>query len=398
MNQYAKQNTAFGLDLFRKTFAATADKKVQLSPFSVRRALSMTALGARGATLQAFRDTFRLAKGVELADYCAANKDAADELLTVESQGKSPTEISIANALWLRADDGKGYVFVPDFIAANRQYFDALVRDNLPMDDGTLAEINAWCDKSTKGKIKKILDQMPDDPQAFLTDALYMKTPAKSRFYKRNDTKGKFKLAGGTEKDVTFMTNPRGKFQYFAGDSVEVLRFPFGEYGIFNAYIVLPNAGSSLDAAVNSLTAENWLGWKGALETAQGRVRLAPNEQEFGGEMKAALSDMGLGLAFSDAADFNGMCSGGIKIGCVKHKTYTKFMRKGFEGAAVTLVGMTRSTSVRPDPTKNFDLLVDRPYVLFVEGGEEILFASTVTDPKEPADFASETDEVGGED
>ncbi|MBY0551972.1 MAG: hypothetical protein K2W95_32110 [Candidatus Obscuribacterales bacterium] len=398
-SKFAKQNTTFALDLFRRTYGATADKKVQLSPFSIRRALGMTALGARGETLQGFREAFALAKGDSIADFHAANQEVANYLLTAESKGKCPTEISIANALWLRKDDGDGYVFQQPFIAANQQYYGATVRDNLPMDDSTLAEINEWCNKNTKGKITKILDQMPDEAQAFLTDALYMKTPAAKRFYKRNDTKGKFKLAGGSEKDVTFMTNPHGKFRYFEGDGVEVLQFPFGEHGVFNAYIVLPSATSTLDAAVNSLTADNWLGWKAALEMAEGRLRLAPNEQEWGGEMKAALSQMGLSLAFSDAADFNDLCTGGIRIGCVKHKTYTKFMRKGFEGAAVTLVGMMRSTSVRPGgPKKTFDVLVNRPYAWFVEGAGDILFASTTVDPKEPAGFADETDEVGGED
>ncbi|MBY0551974.1 MAG: hypothetical protein K2W95_32120 [Candidatus Obscuribacterales bacterium] len=392
MSNFAKANTAFGLNLLRTAHSNAAGKPVQVSPFSVRRALSMTALGARGATLDSFRDTFQLARGTDLVAVHKHNQEVLAALLASERHAEAKTDIAVANALWLRKNDG-GYGILPAFIAANAQYYGAVANDNLPFDQTTLDAINAWCKENTKGKIERILEELPGGAHAVLTDALYMKTPAKQRFYKRNDTQGKFKLADGSEKDVTFMTNPHGEFNYFNGDGVEVLQFPFGESGNFNYYLVLPKADRTLDETVAALTVENWLGWKGAMVEGEGSLRLAPNEQEYGEELKKALCALGLANAFSDAADFSAMCTGGLKIGAVNHKTFTKFTRKGFEGAAVTAVGMIECVWIPTDPKPRFDITVDRPYAWFVEGGDEILFASTTVDPKEPAGFDAETDD-----
>lgn len=392
MSNFAKANTAFGLNLFREAFGKAGDKKVQVSPFSVRRALGMTALGARGSTLDSFRDTFALPRGTDMAGFHAHNEQVLAGLLAAEQYSQAKTDIAVANALWLKKDDG-GFGFLPAFIAANQRHYGAAVNDNLPFDTTTLDAINAWCKANTKGKIEKILEELPGGARAVLTDALYMKTPARDRFYKRNDTKGKFKLAGGAEKDVTFMTNPHGEFNYFGGDGVQVLQFPFGETGTFNYYLVLPDADRTLDETVAQLTVENWLGWKGAMVDAEGRLRLAPNEQEYSEEIKAVLAALGLSPALSDAADFSAMCKGGLKIGAVNHKTFSKFTRKGFEGAAVTAVSMVECVSINVEPKAHFDITVDRPYVWFVEGNGEILFASTTVDPKEPAGFDAESDD-----
>lgn len=392
MNSIASANQGFAFNLLRQAYAGSSDKSTQVSPFSVRRALTMAALGARGDTLAAFLDVFGLPKGSDLVAANQFNQSTLQRLLTAEAKSKAPTEISVANALWLKKDDGAGYTFLPKFKDANKKWYDATVEDNLPFDESTLNAINAWCLAKTK-KIPRILEEIPGGARAFITDALYMKTPATNRFYKRNDSTGLFTPANGAAREVTFMTNPWERFRYFKGDGVQILEFPFGERYMFNYYVVLPDADSSLDATVAKLTADNWLNWKANLSRYSGKFRLPANEQEFSADLATALCQMGLGVAFDDElADFLDMCTGRLKIGGVQHKTYTKFTRKGFEGAAVTAIGMIECTSVgAPDPT--FDLTIDRPYAWFVTGGDEILFAATTADPKEPQGFAEETDD-----
>ena len=393
---FAAANTTFGLNLLATAHSAAKGKPVQVSPFSVRRALTMTAIGANGLTLDGFYDLFELPRGTDLAAVHQHNQQVLKGLKEAEARSKTPTTIETANALWLKKSTGR-YKFLPSFVDANRKWYDATVQDDLPFDDSTKDAINAWCDKATKGKISRIIESLPGGSRAVLTDALYMKTPANKRFYKRDDTTGRFKNADGTEVDVTFMTNPYGEFNYYGGDGVQVLQFPFGQRGVFNYYLVLPDANTTLDATVAKLTGKQWSGWKGALAKGAGRFRIAPNEQEYSEDLKGVLADLGLGVAFTDAADFSLMCSDPLKIGGVNHKTYTKFTRKGFEGAAVTAVVMCESFCIPTTPLKQFDITVDRPYIWLVEGRDEILFASTTLSPKQPDSFAAETDEEGND-
>jgi len=391
-SKFRKANTQFAVSLLAEAFAQSADKSVQVSPFSVRRALTMAAIGARGATRRAFLDTFQLPSGVDLSQVNEDNNSFLTALLAAEKHAQAPTEINVANALWLKKDEGAGYRFLDAFKAANQRYYNAPTNelDFVPSD---VDVINAWCAKNTNNKIAKILAEIPGGARAFLTDALYMKTPANLPFRKRNDEKGTFTPLGGKARPVNFMVHPWEELDHYKGDDVEIVRFPFGECGAFNGYLLLPAAKSSLGQLLSSLSGATWLDWKSRLHAANGKLRLPPNEQEYSNDLKAVLCNLGLGVAFSDElADFLDMCTGRLKIGAVQHKTYTKFMRKGFEGAAVTCVGMVECTSVgAPKPT--FDISFDRPYAWFVEGNDEILFAATTPDPKEPGDFASESDE-----
>lgn len=390
MNDFATSNTAFNFDLFRELYAAAPDKKLQFSAYSVRRALTMAAIGARTATLEGFLDTFRLPRGTDLARVHKYNQRQLSRLLMAEAKADAPTEISIANALWLKKAD-ELYRFLPQFIADNQQWYNAELTDDLPFDQSTIDKINAWCLLKTK-KIPTILSELPRNARAVLTDALYLLTPANKRFYKRNDTTDKFAPLVGDPRDLIYMTNPHGVFNYIASDSVQVLQFPFGKFGAFNYYLVLPDAKSNLDAAVKSLTAGNWAGWLENMDEAEGRFRLPPNEQEFDSELIPVLSNMGLEHAFSDDADFSAMCTGGLKIGGVKHKTYTKFGRIGFEGAAITAVIMCERASAPVKVRKTIDLTANRPYVWFVTGYDEFLFGGTTVDPKQPNGFMDESD------
>ncbi|MDZ4836562.1 MAG: serpin family protein [Candidatus Melainabacteria bacterium] len=395
---YAKSNLRFALSLLGHAYDASLlssdpDKKqvVQLSPFSIRRALTMAAIGSRGATRQSILDAMCYPSGTDLAAVNADNLAMANFLSTCESRGDAPTTLLLANALWLRENGDKNDPkFHQPFIDDNARFFNAEC-NRLPFDDAALARINKWCDTNTKGKITKIIDEIPADAFAFLTDALYMKTPAKERFHHVNDKAGKFfglgadgKLAA-TGTDTTFMRQ-RGEFQYLATDGVQVLQFPFGQYGHFNFYLVLPDLDSDLTSAIKGLRG-NWSDWQDNLGPGFGMLRIAQNEQEWGKDVIPELVLQGMGLAFTDNADFADMCDKPLKIGAVAHKTKTKFSHKGFEGAAVTAVGMIECTSIgMPVIRKQFDITANRPYAWLVTGGDEVLFAGTTVKPTAPVE------------
>lgn len=386
---FRQANTQFALNLLRAVFnssaalAGPARCAVQLSPFSTRRGITMAGIGARNDTRAAILETLCLPASTDLDEVNADNLKVARALRRAEAaNSKARTELHIANALWLRQDTD-GYQFLPEFVEANQDYYEAEVAQ-LPFDAQALAKINQWCRDNTGQKIDTILDSLSANDKAVLTDALYLKTPAKNRFYRRNDEVGDFALLDGGTTSLTYMKQ-HAEMRYFRDANLEVVEFPFGSSGIFNLYVLLPAPKSNLVQLVGKMQASNWQMWKSNLKPAEGWLRIAQNEQQWGADLVPELSRLGMGAAFSDeVADFLAMCTKKLKIDSIIHKTYTKLTHKGFEGAAITAVRMA-VLGCHDGPDLKFDVTVNRPYAWLVTGGDEILFAGTTTLPTAPA-------------
>ena len=92
--------------------------------------------------------------------------------------------------------------------------------------------------------------------------------------------------------------------------------------------------------------------------------------------MNDVLASLGMGIAFSDYADFSNIYKPGmLYISEVIHKTYVKVDEEGTEAAAVTSVGVgIRSVS------SGFYMKVDRPFLFVIRerNSNSILFIGKV--------------------
>jgi len=95
--------------------------------------------------------------------------------------------------------------------------------------------------------------------------------------------------------------------------------------------------------------------------------------------MKGVLSKLGMGVAFSQSADFAGLSSQACCIGLVEHAATLRVGEKGTVGSAATAVGMTPSSAEVPSP----EIAFNRPYLLLVTDTVtgEPLFLARVTNP-----------------
>lgn len=98
--------------------------------------------------------------------------------------------------------------------------------------------------------------------------------------------------------------------------------------------------------------------------------------------MKAELSKLGIGIAFSDLADFSKIYDPAqVKVHITKaiHKTYIKVNEEGTEAAAVTVIGLGQTTSIPSIPV----FKLDHPflYTIIEKQTGAILFLGTVNDP-----------------
>ncbi|NLJ00051.1 MAG: serpin family protein, partial [Bacteroidales bacterium] len=90
------------------------------------------------------------------------------------------------------------------------------------------------------------------------------------------------------------------------------------------------------------------------------------------------LVKMGMGLAFTDAADFSGMSDQDAKIDFVKQDTYISTDEKGTEAAAVTTIGMVM-TSMPMEP-RRVVFNANRPFIYLIQENSigAILFMGAV--------------------
>jgi serine protease inhibitor len=113
---------------------------------------------------------------------------------------------------------------------------------------------------------------------------------------------------------------------------------------------------------------------------AEGTILLPRFKMEYEKELSSQLTQLGMGPAFQDSAEFRGI-GRGLAISEVKHKTYVDVNEEGTEAAAVTSVGV-RATAVHVEPPP-FYMEVNRPFFFAIRDTQsgEVLFLGVVQNP-----------------
>jgi serpin B len=146
-------------------------------------------------------------------------------------------------------------------------------------------------------------------------------------------------------------------------------------------YFFLPNQDKTLQDIIDQLDAENWESWIKSFIITQ-NVDIKFPKFKYGYEIKLndVLTEMGMGVAFTGAADFTGINrDGGLNIDYVKHKSFIEVNEEGTEAAAVTIVAIERN-SVGP---QKIPFHVNRPffYAITEKSTGAVLFMGTVKNP-----------------
>lgn len=164
-------------------------------------------------------------------------------------------------------------------------------------------------------------------------------------------------------------------FPYYTGPEGSVLELPYGD-GSFVMDIFLPAEGTSAEEFVSGLDSEALSTLTGLLQTDRIKVSIPKFKAEYETSLIATLQRLGMRTAFTPAADFSGIAREPLMISEVKQKTFIEVNEEGSEAAAVTSVGIMR-TSLAPDP---FEFKADRPFVFLIRGRESgpVLFMGIV--------------------
>lgn len=362
----------FATKLFREVASAEPGANIFISPLSVGMALGMTYNGAAGATREAMAAAMAL-EGLSIDEVNAGYRDLIDLLVDLDPR----VTMTIANSIWHRA----GLPVRPAFIDATRTFFDAQVEALDFADPSASNVINDWVKEHTNDKIAKIVpDDIPPEIIMYLINAIYFKGSWTSEFDPARTAAGSFTLDDGVQVQTDLMHTAEaiGLHSGRVGD-VALLELPYGG-GAYAMTIALPDAGTPLRDVLAGLDDATWNAWTSALDSAVLDVIMPTFTFEYETSLNDALEALGMGVAFTDAADFSNLIEGaqGVYIDEVRHKTFVEVNEEGTEAAAVTSVGVG-ATSVGP-PT----FTVDRPFIFVIRErySGAIIFVGALYDPR----------------
>lgn len=364
-------SNSFGLKLLGLLAAEDKSSNVFISPTSISLALTMTANGAAGTTRSAMLSTLALQE-LNLGQVNAADRD----LSTVLHSADPNIVVDIANSIWIR----DGLSVKPTFIETNRKYFGAQVSFLDFKKPQSVATINQWVSDHTQGKIEKIIQKLDPLEVMHLINAVYFKGKWSTPFKKESTKDRKFFTQNSSSKVP--MMEQMGHYRYAKVEGASLVSIPYGN-GSFNMTIVLPDAKAGLEGLIAGLTEARWLQLGHAMRRKEGTIIVPRWKSEYSKSLEAPLKQLGMGIAFTDNADFSGIRKQrDLCIGSVNHKTFIQVDEEGTEAAAVTDVGMI-TTAMPAEPEKPFRFVADHPFLYAIQDANSgaILFIGVVRKP-----------------
>ena len=366
--QIVASDNAFGLSLLDTLTAGTASN-IALSPLSVAMTLQILYNGAAGSTQQG------MAQALQLAALSAAaiNSDnAALQAALIDVDPK--VQLALANSLWVHPDT----TILPSFTQLDTTYYGATVGDL----DNAPADINAWVSTATQGLITDILPSSfnPAVETAVLANALYFKGAWTSPFNPAQTSTASFTTASGSQVQCQMMQQTAA-FPYYRGRNFQIVSLPYGQNSRLSMLLVLPDSGVDLANFTSAMTTDQLNTWIGQLASANGSVALPRFTTNFQQSLVAALTTLGMGVAFNpDAASFPDLASTATYVSGVEHATYVQVDESGTVAAAATTVTVAPTVVVE----SLFSITMDHPFFYAIRDGQTglLLFVGLMTDPQ----------------
>lgn len=378
--QLAAGNNAFMLDLYQQL----KDKPGNLftSPYSISSALAMTFAGARGETeaqmasgLHFLLPQEKLHPAFNSLDQILSSREEAD----LPEDSGDPFQLTIANAIWGQQD----FQFEDAFLDTLARYYGAGLRllDFQAQPEESRQVINEWVSQKTEEKIQDLIPQgaITSDIRLVLSNAIYFNASWMEPFVESLTEDGTFTTLDGAEVTVPMMSQDGPEnYLYLDGEGFRAVELPYvgGEVAML---VILPDEGE-FTTFEKGFSVAKYQEIVDGLSSQSITLRMPKFEFESEFSLADTLSNMGMPLPFSTAADFSGMTGGkDLYISDVFHKAFISVDEKGTEAAAATAVLMELTAL----PASPIDLEIDQPFLFLIRdrGTGAVLFLGRVVDP-----------------
>ena len=330
------------------------DQNYMISPFSIKMAMMMAANGANGYTQKEILS----ALGVSSID--EYNQKASD-IITRYNSNKD-VNLNVANSIWLNKTEAMGANFKDTYKKIISDFYKGVAREESA--DTIASKINDFIAKETNNKITNVLPaERPAGFLSALVNTIYFKGSFENQFDTANTKKDTFTDRNGNKSEIDFM-NQTKHFGYYENDGVQMLKMNY--YGRDIAMYILLNDDDK-DVDINDIISK--------MEYKNVSVSMPKFKTEFTKSFVDVLKQMGINIAFTNAANFSNMFDNvEAHISDVIHKTFIEVDENGTEAAAATVILMTKNSLPMPEEIKEFK--ANRPFTYFIrdEVSGEILF------------------------
>lgn len=344
----------FSLDLLRACATEEPDENTLLSPLSVLYALSMVENGASGETLA----QIEAATGMSADALSSALQSRAARAADGDSQ------LSLANSIWLRDSDG---------LRVSDDYLDACATSlgaqayAAPFDETTADDINSWVSNHTHDMIPSIVEDIPDEAQLYLVNALAFQAPWQDPYNPAFTEPDTFTCEDGTTQDVDMMLSMERS--YLEGEQATGFVRPYEgyEYGFVG---LLPNEGVTVSDLLASLDGASLQALLEPRPNTVADVGLPRFTVTYGNELSEELASLGVTDVFDqERADLTRMGTSGngpLYASAVLHKTFIDVNEEGTSAAATTVVEVGEGSSGPAAPPEVREVVCDRPFVYLI--------------------------------
>lgn len=366
-------NNNFGLTMLNTIIENEEKPNIMISPASVSLALGMAYNGAETNTKEAFESVLNY-EGLTRDEVNAISLDLINTLVTDAKDNK----LEIANSIWYHQD----FPVYQSFIDLNRTYFSAEVEELDFLDIKAVERINSWVADKTHDKIEKIIEELSPDARLLLINALYFNCLWEYEFDPDKTKAEAFYNEDGSQLDDVTMMTTQSTFNYVNNEDYTAVELPYIDEK-FSMHLILPATGTGVDELIGQLDGDKW---NELIDSYQKKndVQVTVPKFKFAYErsMKDDLTAMGLGIAFTEQADFSGISEIELLISRVIHKTYIDVNEEGTEAAAVTAVEFN-VTSVGPE-TGPIIVRFDRPFLFAIteKTSRSIVFIGRLMEPE----------------
>ena len=187
-----------------------------------------------------------------------------------------------------------------------------------------------------------------------------------------------FNKDDGTSPVVPMMKQ-KSDFRVYDGEGFVLAEFPYGQ-GNFVMDIILPDEKNGLTEFLPAITETSFTNWISLMHEREVDLSFPRFKYGYKKKLKDILTDMGMGIAFTDQADFSNISDFyDLLINDVTHQAFIETNEEGTEAAAATIVDIG-VTSMPPEPLV---ITLDHPFIYLIRetSTNSILFMGKVADP-----------------
>ena len=265
---------------------------------------------------------------LQLLNYKSVEEANTTSREILDQFNKNKDIIKIANAILTKTRSTE------KFIKTGTHEYDAKIEELKNYE-----QVNRWVKNKTNNNIIKIMDSIDPNVLMILLNAIYFEASWSKQFEpKENKTMDFFNINSVNGKPVIMMYLKGELLNYFENDFLQAVKLNYvSNNNSIYALIILPK--ENINNFINQFNNSQYEEIKEGLKKEKIKVNLyIPKfEVEYKINMGEILSDLGMRKAFTDKAEFKGICHKlDLKIGKVLQKNYIMINEKGTKASSVT--------------------------------------------------------------